>query len=75
MTELRCSRGQGSLGGRWGMWGLSTDLPNHPKLLFAVTCWQVDSAQDRVVKREDGEKLAKVREVSVCCSGIGCCVL
>lgn len=25
---------------------------------------QVDSAQDRVVKREDGEKLAKVGEVS-----------
>lgn len=24
---------------------------------------QVDSAQDRVVKREDGEKLAKVGEV------------
>lgn len=38
------------------------DIPNHRKLLLAILL-QVDSAQDRVVKREDGEKLAKVCEV------------
>lgn len=45
-----------------GAWGLSNaELPNNLPLFFC--CWQVDSAQDRVVKREDGEKLAKVWEV------------
>lgn len=59
----RCSHRQGSLAGRLG-------TGRYMLVTFPITAncsWpfllQVDSAQDRVVKREDGEKLAKVCEV------------
>lgn len=55
--------GQGSLAGHegTGRYMLVTfPIPTNCSVPFLL---QVDSAQDRVVKREDGEKLAKVGEV------------
>lgn len=60
------SHWQGSLRGRKGTWGLPlVTFRTIPSCSLRFPS-QVDSAQDRVVKREDGEKLAKVGEVSVC---------
>lgn len=54
---------QGSLAGREGTGRyllVAFQITTNRSLPFLL---QVDSAQDRVVKREDGEKLAKVGEV------------
>lgn len=74
-TAPRWSCGQGSREGAGEVGVAHCRPPTSPQIALRCSCWQVDSAQDRVVKREDGEKLAKVRDASVCCSRISCYVL